>query len=73
MVGIQEMLMASNPYGDGKIYLLYAWPKSWNVHFKLHAPNNTIVEANVMKGKISQLKVTPSERMSDIIINPEFK
>jgi hypothetical protein len=72
-VGVQEMLMASDPYGDGKIYLLYAWPKAWNVHFKLYAPKNTIVEATVKNGKLSQLKVTPSSRMSDVVVNPIFK
>jgi hypothetical protein len=73
MVGIQEMLLAANPYGDGKIFLLPAWPKEWNVHFKLHAPQNTVVEATVKNGKISQLKVTPSQRRKDIVISPAFK
>jgi hypothetical protein len=73
MVGIQEMLISANPYGDGKIYLLYAWPKKWNVHFKLHAPQNTIVEANVCNGKVMKLNVIPSKRLKDVVINPQFK
>jgi hypothetical protein len=73
MTGIQEMLMAADPYGDGKIYLLYAWPKEWNVHFKLHAPQNTVVEADVVNGKVAQLKVTPSERTKDVMVCPTFK
>ena len=73
MVGIQEMLLAANPYGDGKIFLLPAWPKEWNVHFKLHAPQNMVVEATVKNGKISQLKVTPSQRRKDIVISSAFK
>jgi hypothetical protein len=65
--------MSANPYGDGKIYLLYAWPKKWNVHFKLHAPQNTIVEANVCNGKVMKLNVIPSKRLKDVVINPQFK
>jgi hypothetical protein len=72
MVGLQEMLMAADPYGDGKIYLLPAWPTNWDVDFKLHAPENTIVEASVRKGKIVSLKVTPEHRRKDIIVNNQF-
>ena len=73
MVGLQEMLMASDPFGDGKIYLLPAWPKEWNVDFKLYAPKQTIVEASVRQGKVVSLKVTPGERRKDIVINTGFK
>ena len=71
-VGVQEMLMAADPYGDGKIYLLPAWPKEWDVDFKLHAPQQTIVEAIVRNGKILSLKVTPQSREKDLIIDPRF-
>jgi hypothetical protein len=71
--GIQEMLLASNPYGDGKIYLLYAWPKKWDVDFKLHTTRHTTVEATVRKGKVVSLRVTPKERMKDVVINPDFR
>jgi hypothetical protein len=54
---------------DGKkIYLLPAWPKDWNVHFKLHAPYNTTVEAVVKDGKVETLKVTPESRTTDVIM-----
>jgi len=72
MVGLQEMLMAADPYGDGKIYLLPAWPKEWNVDFKLHAPLQTVVEASVKNGKIVSLKVTPESRRKDVVIPPDF-
>ncbi|MFC2118943.1 DUF5703 domain-containing protein [Bacteroidota bacterium] len=65
MIGLQEMLMQCF---DGKIYLLPAWPKEWDVQFKLHAPNNTTVEAYLQNGVIKNLKVTPSERKNDVII-----
>ena len=42
MIGLQEMLLQTN--GE-QILLFPAWPKEWNVHFKLHAPGETTVEA----------------------------
>jgi len=72
MTGIQEMLMAADSYGDGKIYLLPAWPKEWDVDFKLHAPQQTTVEASVRNGKVVKLKVNPESRSKDIIKNPAF-
>ena len=40
----------------------------WNVHFKLHAPGNTTVEATLKDGKVTDLKVSPENRKKDIII-----
>jgi hypothetical protein len=73
MTGIQEMLMAADPYGDGKIFLLPAWPKEYDVDFKLYAPQQTIVEVIVNNGKIISLKVTPESRRKDVLINPDFE
>ncbi len=46
MIGMQEMLMQTHTSLDevkkgnpGKIRLLPAWPKEWDVDFKLHAPD----------------------------------
>lgn len=64
MIGLQEMLMQVN---GKKIYLFPAWPKNWNVHFKLHAPYNTTVEATVKNGKIASLTVLPKEREKDVV------
>jgi hypothetical protein len=72
MVGLQEMLMAADPYGDGKIYLLPAWPTKWNVDFKLHASQQTVIEASVKNGKVVSLKVTPESRRKDVVLNPAF-
>lgn len=63
MIGLQEMLMQTS---GRKIYLLPAWPKNWDVHFKLHAPYETSVEAVVVKGKIVSLNVIPSGRKKDV-------
>jgi hypothetical protein len=60
---LQYMLMQT----DGKkIILLPAWPKEWNVSFKLHAPYQTTVEGRVENGKVVDLKVTPESREKDI-------
>jgi hypothetical protein len=73
MTGIQEMLMAADPYGDGKIYLLPAWPKEWEVDFKLHAPKQTTVEVSVRNGKVVRLNVNPESRRNDIVLDSAFK
>ena len=59
MIGLQEMLMQVD---DKKIFLFPAWPKNIDVHFKLHAPYNTTIEAEVKDGKMISLKVFPEER-----------
>lgn len=64
MIGMQEMLLQE---ANGKIYLFPAWPKDWNVHFKLHATQNTTVEVELVNGKLKVLKVIPEERKKDII------
>jgi hypothetical protein len=56
-----------------KILLLPAWPKDWDVSFKLHASRQTTVEATVHGGKVTGLKVVPASRQKDVELNPEFK
>jgi hypothetical protein len=64
MIGLQEMLLQT----DGKkIFLFPAWPKEWDVHFKLHASYQTTVEASVKNGKVEWIKVFPETRTKDII------
>jgi alpha-L-fucosidase 2 len=61
---LQCMLLQS----DGrKLYLLPAWPKNWDVSFKLHAPYNTAVEGIFKAGKLEKLKVTPESRAKDVV------
>ncbi len=64
MIGLQEMLLQTA--GD-KIYLFPAWPREWDVHFKLHVPENTTVEAQLKDGKVEIISVVPEERAKDII------
>lgn len=64
-IGLQEMLLQT----DGKRLLLFpAWPKNTDVRFKLHAPYNTIVEAEWKNGQVLNLKVTPEARRADVEI-----
>ncbi len=65
MIGLQEMLLQTD---DKRILLFPAWPKDKDVHFKLHAPYNTTVEATLKDGKISSLIVVPEERKKDVEI-----
>lgn len=63
MIGLQEMLLQT----DGQRILLFsAWPKEKDVHFKLHAPSNTTVEAELKDGKLVKLIVLPEERKKDV-------
>ena len=66
---LQYMLLQS----DGeKVYLLPAWPKNWNVTFKLHAPRKTVIEGTLKDGQWQRLHVTPSERRQDVNLAPAF-
>lgn len=65
LIGLQEMLMQAV---DEKIYLLPAWPKNWDVDFKLHAPYKTVIEGTVRNGKVENLKVFPQSRLKDVQI-----
>ena len=42
------------------------------MEFKLHAPYNTVVQGKIVKGKLSELEVTPSSRKKDIIVMNGF-
>ena len=64
MIGLQEMLLQTTD--DGRILLFPAWPREWNVHFKLHAPKNTTVEAEVKDGNVKVIEVIPDSRKKDI-------
>jgi alpha-L-fucosidase 2 len=59
------MLLQSD--GD-RLFVLPAWPKAWNVSFKLHAPRNTVVEGEVRDGKVIALAVTPKVRAADVVV-----
>jgi hypothetical protein len=65
MMTLQLMLLQC----DGpQIRLIPAWPHDWTADFKLHAPDQTTVEAHVENGKVTRLVVTPASRSKDVII-----
>ncbi len=57
MKAVQAMLLQTE--GD-KIFLLPAWPKDWDVKFKLHAPKQTVIEGVVSNGALVSYTVTPA-------------
>ncbi len=65
MMALQTMLLQAD---EGKIRLFPAWPRQWDVDFKLHAPHRTVVEGRLMNGQLTDLKVTPRARRRDVII-----
>ena len=63
------MLMQCEPMElGGKIRLLPAWPKDWDVKFRLFAPGNTVVECEFANGKVKRLKIQPEARKKDLIL-----
>jgi len=64
-------LMLIQGESGGKILLLPAWPQKWDVDFKLHAPDNTVVWCVLKNGKIANLKVVPEIRRNDVVL-PEW-
>lgn len=69
MTALQRMLLQ---YDGDEIYLFPAWPKAWDVEFKLSAPNNTIIEGSIQNGTIESLKVNPESRMEDVVIMGDY-
>ncbi len=62
--GLQQMLLQA----IGKKLLLFpAWPKEWDVDFKLNAPFQTTVQGKFEQGKLVDLVVTPPDRKADVI------
>ncbi|TYP95827.1 hypothetical protein BC792_10923 [Sphingobacterium allocomposti] len=64
MIGLQEMLLQT---ADDKIYLFPAWPREWDVDFKLHAPQQTTVQGKLRGGKLVDLHVVPAARREDVV------
>ncbi|MBX7256566.1 MAG: hypothetical protein K1Y02_09410 [Candidatus Hydrogenedentes bacterium] len=63
VLALQTMLIQS----EGKTIRLFpAWPKSWDVDFKVHAPYQTTVEGRLKNGRLERLKVHPQERLADV-------
>ena len=65
MYALQLMLLQESV---GKLYLLPAWPKEWDVRFRLHAPGKTVVSGEVRGGKLVSWSVEPKSRRADVIL-----
>ena len=55
MIGLQEMLLQEAP--DGTPLLFPAWPKQWNVSFRLRATKGRLVEATMKDGQVVAQRV----------------
>jgi len=64
MNALQKMMLQTD--GD-KIFLLPSWPENWNVSFKLHTSQKTVVECTYRNGNIEKLEVTPASRKADVV------
>jgi hypothetical protein len=67
MKALQSMLVQSDVCND-KIYILPAFPRDWNVRFKLYADKSTIVEGVFRNGRIEKIETSPGERKKDIVV-----
>ena len=60
---LQSMLLQCE---GNTIRVLPAWPKEWDVKFKLHGFNNTVVEGVFEKGKFVRINAIPTNRKKDL-------
>lgn len=66
---LMKTLQAMVLQADGRrIFLLPAWPRDWDVEFKLLAPERTVVEGVYRNGKVESLSVTPEARRADVTV-----
>ena len=70
LMTLQTMLLQC----DGRNLRLFpAWPKEWDVDFKLHAPFSTTIEGSFRLGRLERLQVTPKERTNDLsVLEPQL-
>ena len=57
---LQRMLIQ---YENDKVHLFPAWPKEWDVRFKVNAPGNTTIEGVYENGKVVKIKTTPENKI----------
>jgi hypothetical protein len=62
---VQAMLLQTE---GKKIFLLPAWPREWDVDFRLHAPYQTVVQGRFENGRFTRLSVIPAHRKDDVIM-----
>ena len=65
-IAVHEMLLGRLDDAAQTITLFPAWPKGWDVDFKLKGPLNTTIEAACVGGKLTKLVVTPTKRKAQV-------
>jgi hypothetical protein len=65
-MGLQNMLIQNV---KDEIYVLPAFPSTWNVDFKLHAFDKTTVRVKSKGNEIVVLDVFPASRKKDVVLN----
>lgn len=63
-LALQSMLLQN---GGDKIIVLPAWPADWDVTFRLHGLNKTVVNGQVEGGKLVHLETTPSNHRAMLV------
>ena len=69
LLALQSMLIQTRA---DSILLLPAWPEEWDVSFKVHAPQKTVLRGEWKNGKMVRLEVTPERRKKDVIMMPDI-
>ncbi len=64
-IALQRMLAQE---GQGKIYLLPAWPAEWDVDFKLHLQRGVVLTGTVKDGKLVTWDIKPKARKADVVV-----
>jgi hypothetical protein len=59
MIALQEMLLQTP---SDRLLLLPAWPRDWNVDFKLHGPAQTVVLCHFEDGEVRATNVVHAAR-----------
>lgn len=65
MIALQEMALQTS---GSELRVLPAWPKEWDVDFKLHAPGKTVVECVYRDGKVQSSHVIPVSRRENVLL-----
>jgi len=62
---LQKMLVQE---AGGKIFLLPAWPDTWDADFRLHLSGNSVITGTVKDGKLINWEMIPESRKNDVIV-----
>jgi len=66
-IALQEMILQTFVMNNTQIRIGGAWPREWDVKFKLHAPFNTTVMGRITNGATKDLKIEPKSRLKDVV------